>query len=189
MRSVLICRLGKQGGTAEFSFVPGWMEEDLINERRRKVSMAKVRYRKNWPAYHPQSIEPKWQKFWEEAGLHLALETGDKPKFYCLDFFPYPSGDGLHVGHCRNYVPTDVTYALHANEGLQCAAPHGLGRLRRTCRAVRGGAWRAPAPDNRPQYRQLPPPDDDHRHQLRLDGARSTYRNRNSTAGRRPFSC
>jgi len=56
----------------------------------------------------PKEIEAKWQLAWEESGLYRAAETGDKPKFYCLDFFPYPSGEGLHVGHCRNYIPTDV---------------------------------------------------------------------------------
>ncbi len=60
-----------------------------------------------WPIYNPQQIEPKWQRKWEENGLYRSPELGGKPKFYCLDFSPYPSGDGLHVGHCRNYVPDE----------------------------------------------------------------------------------
>jgi leucyl-tRNA synthetase len=61
-----------------------------------------------WSDYIPQSIEPKWRELWEKNGLYKTNTTSDKPKFYCLEFFPYPSGDGLHVGHCRNYIPTDV---------------------------------------------------------------------------------
>ena len=60
------------------------------------------------PNYDPQTIEPKWQTAWEQQGTYAAEEDTSKPKYYCLNFFPYPSGDGLHVGHCRNYIPTDV---------------------------------------------------------------------------------
>ena len=58
--------------------------------------------------YHPNEIESRWQRIWEETGIYHTAEDDQRPKYYCLDFFPYPSGDGLHVGHCRNYVPTDV---------------------------------------------------------------------------------
>ena len=59
-------------------------------------------------SYNPQEIESKWLHAWQASELYRAEEQPDKPKYYCLDFFPYPSGEGLHVGHCRNYVPTDV---------------------------------------------------------------------------------
>jgi len=49
--------------------------------------------------YEPTKIEQKWQKIWEEKKLYHVDEESKKPKFYCLDFFPYPSGVGLHVGH------------------------------------------------------------------------------------------
>ncbi|MBN2551004.1 MAG: leucine--tRNA ligase [Anaerolineales bacterium] len=78
-----------------------------------------------WPSYRPQVIEPKWQRTWEEQGLYLARESGDKPKFYCLDFFPYPSGDGLHVGHCRNYVPTDILSRYKRMNGFNVLHPMG----------------------------------------------------------------
>ena len=78
-----------------------------------------------WPDYQPQAIEPKWQRFWEETGLHLAQEGGDKPKYYCLDYFPYPSGEGLHVGHCRNYVPTDLLSRFRRMQGYNVLHPMG----------------------------------------------------------------
>jgi leucyl-tRNA synthetase len=59
--------------------------------------------------YNPKTIESKWQKYWEDhPELSQADEKSKKPKFYCLDMFPYPSGDGLHVGHVENYTATDI---------------------------------------------------------------------------------
>jgi leucyl-tRNA synthetase len=78
-----------------------------------------------FPAYSPQSIEPKWQRIWEDNGLYHATEGGNKHKYYCLDFFPYPSGDGLHVGHCRNYVPTDVISRFYRMRGYNVLHPMG----------------------------------------------------------------
>lgn len=49
--------------------------------------------------YNPQAIEPKWQQIWDENKTFQTKEDSDKPKFYALDMFPYPSGAGLHVGH------------------------------------------------------------------------------------------
>ena len=79
----------------------------------------------SWPEYRPQEIEPKWQAAWEQAGLYRASESSDRPKYYCLDFFPYPSGDGLHVGHCRNYIPTDVMSRFQRMRGLNVLHPMG----------------------------------------------------------------
>ena len=84
-----------------------------------------------FPKYDPQAIEPKWQQSWQEADLYLASEGaegsagGTKPKFYCLEFFPYPSGDGLHVGHCRNYMPTDVISRYKRMRGFNVLHPMG----------------------------------------------------------------
>ena len=80
---------------------------------------------RSWPIYQPKSIEPKWQRLWQETGLYLAQESNDKPKYYCLDYFPYPSGDGLHVGHCRNYVPTDVLSRFRRMQGYNVLHPMG----------------------------------------------------------------
>jgi len=77
------------------------------------------------PRYAPQEIEPKWQETWENSGIYQSRETGNKPKFYCLDFFPYPSGEGLHVGHCRNYIPTDVISRYYRMRGWNVLHPMG----------------------------------------------------------------
>jgi leucyl-tRNA synthetase len=79
----------------------------------------------NWPSYNPQVIEPRWQQSWEQAGFYLTSDGGLRPKYYCLDFFPYPSGDGLHVGHCRNYIPTDVLSRYKRMRGFNVLHPMG----------------------------------------------------------------
>jgi leucyl-tRNA synthetase len=58
--------------------------------------------------YEPIEIEPKWRDEWERTNLYLTREDLGRPKFYVLEMFPYPSGDGLSVGHLHNYVPCDV---------------------------------------------------------------------------------
>lgn len=78
-----------------------------------------------WPDYNPQEIEPKWQNRWEDSELYCTPGITDKSKYYCLDFFPYPSGDGLHVGHCRNYVPTDVIARYKRLNGYNVLHPMG----------------------------------------------------------------
>ncbi len=84
-----------------------------------------TRSQQDWPTYQPQTFEAGLQQLWEQGGLHLAHEGGGKPKFYCLDFFPYPSGEGLHVGHCRNYVPTDVISRYKRMQGYNVLHPMG----------------------------------------------------------------
>ena len=58
--------------------------------------------------YPYAQVEPRWQKVWEESKLFRAIDFSPKPKYYCIDFFPYPSGAGLHVGHLEGYVATDI---------------------------------------------------------------------------------
>ncbi|MDW8290877.1 MAG: class I tRNA ligase family protein, partial [Armatimonadota bacterium] len=75
--------------------------------------------------YIPQQIEPKWQQRWQEAQLFRAEDFSPKPKLYALDFFPYPSGDGLSVGHCRNYIPTDAFCRYKHMKGFNVLHPMG----------------------------------------------------------------
>ena len=75
--------------------------------------------------YEPAKIEPKWQKFWEEKGLYQAEDFSDKPKLYFLVEFPYPSGAGLHVGHCRSYTAMDVLARKKRMQGYNVLFPMG----------------------------------------------------------------
>lgn len=75
--------------------------------------------------YDPGAIEPKWQARWNEAQLFQTHADSDKPKFYYLDMFPYPSGD-LHVGHVRNYAIGDAVARYHVMRGADVLHPMGF---------------------------------------------------------------
>ncbi len=77
--------------------------------------------------YDPQSIEPKWQAIWEETGIFEAPDRPGKPaeKSYVLDMFPYPSADGLHVGHPRPYTASDVFAHFRRYHGHDVFHPMG----------------------------------------------------------------
>jgi len=75
--------------------------------------------------YNPQEIEKKWQSFWEENNLYIAEDFSDKPKNYILVEFPYPSGQGLHVGHVRSYVALDAVARKKRMEGFNVLYPIG----------------------------------------------------------------
>ncbi|MDJ0679308.1 MAG: leucine--tRNA ligase [Xenococcaceae cyanobacterium MO_167.B52] len=74
--------------------------------------------------YNAADIEQKWQQTWAESGLDSTPEATDKPKFYALSMFPYPSGN-LHMGHVRNYVITDVIARLKRMQGYRVLHPMG----------------------------------------------------------------
>ncbi len=76
--------------------------------------------------YEPQEFEAKWRTRWEEAELFKTVMEPGRPKFYGLDFFPYPSGAGLSVGHCRNYIPTDVLCRMKVMQGYNVLHPMGF---------------------------------------------------------------
>ncbi|MEK9153711.1 MAG: class I tRNA ligase family protein, partial [Patescibacteria group bacterium] len=75
--------------------------------------------------YEPSYIEPKWQRAWEEKGLNRAEDFSNKPKLYFLVEFPYPSGAGLHVGHCRSYTAMDVLARKKRMQGYNVLFPMG----------------------------------------------------------------
>jgi len=75
--------------------------------------------------YNHLKIEPKWRKIWEKKGINKTLDKTNKPKFYILDMFPYPSGQGLHVGHPRGYVATDIYSRFKKMNGFNVLHPMG----------------------------------------------------------------
>lgn len=75
--------------------------------------------------YDHKSIEPKWQKAWEEAGVFHAEQNSDKEKFFALIEFPYPSGQGLHVGHPRPYTALDTVARKRRLQGYNVLYPIG----------------------------------------------------------------
>ena len=75
--------------------------------------------------YTPAEIEGKWRRRWEESGVHRVHDDDPRPKYYCLDMFPYPSGSGLHVGHWRGYVLSDVWTRYKTLQGYSVLHPMG----------------------------------------------------------------
>ena len=77
------------------------------------------------PRYNPAKIEPKWQQFWEANRTFAAPQLPSGPKIYVLDMFPYPSGEGLHVGHPEGYTATDIVCRYRRMKGYSVMHPMG----------------------------------------------------------------
>ncbi len=78
------------------------------------------------PRYNPAEIEPRWQRFWEKNKSFHTPDRVDGEKFYVLDMFPYPSGDGLHVGHPEGYTATDILARFKRMNGAAVLHPMGF---------------------------------------------------------------
>jgi leucyl-tRNA synthetase len=77
------------------------------------------------PRYNPALVEPKWQQYWESQATFRAPRLPQGPKLYVLDMFPYPSGDGLHVGHPEGYTATDIVCRFNRMRGRSVVHPMG----------------------------------------------------------------
>ena len=75
--------------------------------------------------YNPKIVEAKWQEYWEKNQIFKIDDSSDKEKFYVLDMFPYPSGAGLHVGHPKGYIATDIIARLKMMQGYNVLHPMG----------------------------------------------------------------
>lgn len=78
------------------------------------------------PGYNPQKIEKEWQDFWQAHQTFKADNHSDKPKYYVLDMFPYPSGAGLHVGHPLGYIASDIVTRYKRLRGFNVLHPMGF---------------------------------------------------------------
>ena len=127
-------------------------------------------------AYNPDEIELKWQKKWEEAHCFEAEASHEKPKFYALIEFPYPSGAGLHVGHPRSNTAMDIIARKRRMEGYNVLFPIGWDAfgLPTENYAIKNHVH--PAGVTEEKHRSLPRAAQAHRLLLRLDARGQHHR-------------
>ena len=76
--------------------------------------------------YSPAEIEARWQAAWEKDAVFKAVRSADKPKYYVLEMFPYPSGAGLHAGHASVFTVNDVAARFQRMQGKIVFNPFGF---------------------------------------------------------------
>lgn len=77
-------------------------------------------------AYQHKEVEKKWQRFWEENQTFKTSSDHSKEKFFAMDMFPFPSGQGLHVGHPEGYTATDIVSRMKRMQGFNVLHPMGF---------------------------------------------------------------
>ena len=88
--------------------------------------------------YNHKAIEKKWRENWEKNPVNVKSdENGKREKYYCLDMFPYPSGNGLHVGHWRGYVISECVEPLQIIAEILYRTSDGMGCIRTSGRELR----------------------------------------------------
>src|SRR3954454_10931881 len=119
--------------------------------------------------YDFRAIEARWQRLWDEHHTFRADVDPERPKYYALDMFPYPSGDGLHVGHPEGYTATDIVCRYSRMRGKTVMHPMGFDSFGLPAEEGRHSQRRAAAGIHRAEHRHVSPAAQNARLQLRLE--------------------